>query len=366
MLYGSTVVSTDQLLKNLVFLAMSMEASDIHLKHGARPRFRIGGELLERRDIIETNASELISVPEDDLPVLDEHELEKFLKLLDQTKATELREQGSYCASTTLARTAENTVEMENTVRVRMNYVRSQGHLSIFMRLIPMEVPDPSTLGIPQTVRDFGKLQSGLVIICGTQGQGKSTTLASLVEELNRTEHRHIVTIEDPVEFIHKSGACEITQRDIGRDSTSFTKALSDVARMDANVVIVGEVRVEHEMEIVLTLAEAGLLVFATLHSRGATEALERAVNMFAHKEKAQYRLASVLNGITCQQLIKMKDGPGRALASEILIASPALRSLIRTGDFKSVSNEYTSSAKLGTIRMEESIARLRQAGKIA
>lgn len=349
-------------LEQLTFLAVSIGASDIHLTPGLKPRFRINGELreiadvpevLKRLDLSEDNhTSDVLRSLMDyrELPYVSESDTNEMVKLLQQRQKEVFLEKKSYNFSCTL----------EGSTRLRIHFLYSQGAVSVIIRLVPIDIMTPADLRIPRLVQEFIKWDRGLVLICGTQGQGKSTTLASLINEMNKTIHKHIVTIEDPVEFIIPTDQCKITQREIGTDSMFFSSALEDVLREDANICVVGEVRTEKEMETVLTLSEVGMLVFATIHAGGVIEAIERVAHMFKEEQRARHRLASVIRGAVCQQLLRRRDNSGRVLAAEVLVRSDSLVNTIKEGNFRNLQNEFQGKGNIGNISFDESIKQLK------
>lgn len=244
--------------------------------------------------------------------------------------------------------------------RFRVNLHRQEGKIGLAARLIPRDIPTPDQLRLEPPVRGFTNLLDGLILVVGPTGNGKSTTIASMIEEINKTRKSHIVTIEDPIEFLFEDKESLIAQREVGEDTHSFEAALKHVLRQDPNVILVGEMRDPETIATVLTAAETGHLVFSTLHTSTAAEAIERIVDVFdgAKQKQILIQLAAVLRGVVAQQLIPTVDGR-RVAAREILINTPAVANLIRENNIAQLPSVIQTGAKEGMITMDKAIEAL-------
>jgi twitching motility protein PilT len=268
----------------------------------------------------------------------------------------------------------ENTLELDfshpapGMGRFRVNVFHQRGSLGVVMRAIPDQVPSLEELNMPSTVRQFATLTRGLVLVTGATGSGKSTTLASLVDLINETRAVHIMTIEDPIEFLHRHKRAIVNQREIGADTTSFSIALRHALRQDPDVILVGELRDLETMATALTAAETGHLVFATLHTQTAAQSVERMIDVFPPHQQQQVRtqLAGSLQGVVTQQLLPMIGGEGRVAAVEVLIATSAVRNLIREGKQFQIPTLMQSGGKHGMQTMDQALAGLVKAGRIS
>jgi twitching motility protein PilT len=222
-------------------------------------------------------------------------------------------------------------------------------------------------LGIPSQVSNFAHLPRGFVLVTGPTGSGKSTTLAALVNMVNEQRAAHIMTVEDPIEFLHKHKKSVVNQREIGTDSHSFTKALKHVLRQDPDVILVGELRDLETIQIALTAAETGHLVFGTLHTQDAPQTIDRVIDVFPPHQQEQIRvmLAGALKGVVCQTLLKTADGEGRTVATEVLIATSGVRNLIREGKTHQIYSAIQAGAQHGMVAMDQSLATLVKMGKV-
>jgi twitching motility protein PilT len=252
--------------------------------------------------------------------------------------------------------------------RFRVNAFRQRGSVGVVIRLIPFNIPTPDQLSLPPVCMDFATLHKGLVLVTGPTGSGKSTTLASLVDSINRTRSAHIVTVEDPIEYLHQHRLSLVNQREIGYDTLSFANALRAVLRQDPDVILVGEMRDLETISTAVTAAETGHLVFSTLHTNDATQAVDRMIDVFPPHQQQQIRvqLATVLQGVIAQQLLPRADQKGRVAALEILLATPAVRNLIREGKTYQIPTVIQTNGKLGMQSMEKAIQDLQRAGRIS
>ncbi len=245
--------------------------------------------------------------------------------------------------------------------RLRCNAARQRGAISLAVRLLPMQVPTIDDMALPQIYKEFILKPRGLLIVTGPTGSGKTTTQAAMIRYLNEMESRHVVTIEDPVEYHHESIKCAITQRELGSDTHSFGAALKHVLRQDPNVILLGEMRDMETASAVLTLAETGHLVLSTGHAPSAPQTIERIIDMFPIHERllVQARLASLLIAVLCQVLVPRASGSGRIAAVEIMLANPAVRNLIREGKIYMLPNVIRTNRDIGMISLDEALVSL-------
>ncbi len=248
--------------------------------------------------------------------------------------------------------------------RVRANLFMQRGAVAGAFRAIPYKVLTMEELGLPRAVLDITKKPRGLVLVTGPTGSGKSTTLASIIDRINMERHDHIVTIEDPIEYLHPHKSCVVNQREVGADTKSFANALKYILRQDPDVVLVGEMRDLETIEAALTVAETGHLAFATLHTNSCVQTINRIVDVFPPYAQAQVRaqLSFVLEGVLCQTLLPRANGPGRALALELMVPNPAIRNLIREDNIHQIySQMQIGQEKFGMQTMNQSLASLYQ-----
>lgn len=252
--------------------------------------------------------------------------------------------------------------------RIRCNAAKQRGTTTLVIRLLPSVVPTLDQLGLPEVCKELVVKPRGLVVVSGPTGSGKSTTLSAMINHLNSTENRRVVTIEDPIEFVYSNDKCTITQRELGGDTLSFAEALRHVLRQDPDVILVGEMRDLETASAALTIAETGHLVLTTGHAPSAPQAVERIIDLFPPHERptVQSRLASLLVGILCQALIPKADGSGRAAAIEIMLASPAVRNTIREGKIYQLPNAMLTQARLGMMLLDNALVNLYRKGVIS
>ena len=329
-------------LVKLLQLGKQKGASDLHVVVARPPLYRIHGSL----------------VPADEMPVLSPEDIEQALKAI-----TTEQEMADF--------TRNLELDFGRTVpevgRVRFNAAKQRGTISLVVRLLPSKIPAPDELGLPPVCKELIKRPRGLVVISGPTGSGKSTTLASMIEFLNKTESRRVVTIEDPIEYTYENKKCTITQRELGHDTLSFAEALRHVLRQDPDVILVGEMRDLETASTALTVAETGHLVLTTGHAPSASQAVERIANMFPPHERtlAQTRLASLLLGILCQSLVPKASGTGRIAAIEVMLANPAVRNLIREGKTYQLPNTMRMHSQMGMELLDQALIRLYRSGAI-
>ena len=251
--------------------------------------------------------------------------------------------------------------------RFRVNAYLQKGSIGAAFRLIPSETVPIEKLGLPPVIREFATKPRGIVLVTGPTGSGKSTTLASLINEINETRDEHIMTIEDPIEFLHSHKRCLVNQRELGADAQSFSMALKAALRQDPDVILVGEMRDMETIGTALTAAETGHLVFATLHTQDAPQTVDRIIDVFPAHQQGQVRmqLAVGLQGIVTQTLIPTADGAGRCVAAEVLVPTPGIRNLIREGKTHQIYSAIQTGGNQGMQTMDTSLASLVRAGKI-
>jgi twitching motility protein PilT len=245
--------------------------------------------------------------------------------------------------------------------RFRVNAYMQRASLSAAFRLIPQTMPNLRDLGLPQTLEDFTKKPRGFVLVTGPTGSGKSTTLAAMLDLINETRHEHILTIEDPIEFLHRHKRCIVNQRELGADSKSFSLGLKAALRQDPDVILVGEMRDLDTISTALTAAETGHLVFATLHTQDTAQTVDRIVDVFPPEQQQQVRvqLSVSLQGIVTQQLLPRANGNGRVCATEVLVPTPAVRNLIREGKTHQIYSALQTGGQFGMQTMDTSLAHL-------
>jgi twitching motility protein PilT len=319
---------------------MASKASDLHLAVGAPPVMRCSGELRP--------------IGPDRLNPQDTRELLYGILSQDQRRRleTELELDFSY--------------HMPGLARFRVNAYHQRGVLGAALRVVPTEIRSLTELNMPPTVSEWSTLPRGLVLVTGATGSGKSTTLAGLIDLINETRSVHIMTIEDPIEFLHKHKRSLVNQRELGGDTISFANALRSALRQDPDVILLGEMRDLETIQIALTAAETGHLVLGTLHTSDAPQTIDRVIDVFPSEQQDQVRvmLANSLQGVLCQQLLPCLEG-GRVAACEVMIATPAVRNLIREGKTHQIYSMLQTGAQHGMQAMNASLADLVRAGKI-
>ena len=256
---------------------------------------------------------------------------------------------------------------LSDDARFRVNIYQQRGNMGAAFRLIPTEIKPLHELGVPDTIERFARLSRGLVLVTGPTGSGKSTTLAAVIDLVNRERADHIVTVEDPIEFMHQNKKSIINQREVGSDTHSFAAALKHVLRQDPDVILIGELRDLETISVALTAAETGHLVFATLHTQSAAQTIDRVIDVFPPHQQGQVRaqLAATLQGVVCQTLVKSADGKGRCVATEVMVATPAIGNLIREGKTFQIPSAMQAGREMGMHTMDQHLADLVNAGKI-
>jgi twitching motility protein PilT len=252
--------------------------------------------------------------------------------------------------------------------RFRVNVYYQRDSIGAAFRLIPYEIKSIETLELPSVVADLARYPRGFVVVTGPTGSGKSTTLAAMVDIVNKERQAHIMTVEDPIEFLHKHNNCVVNQREVGADTHSFAQALKHVLRQDPDVILVGEMRDLETISTAITAAETGHLVFATLHTQDAPQTIDRIIDVFPPHQQQQVRvqLATTLQGVVTQQLMQTADGQSRVVAVEVLVCTPAVRNLIREGKVHQIYSIMQAGGRFGMQTMDQSLATLVKAGKIS
>lgn len=327
-------------IKELLDLAVANKASDVHLTVGFLPKLRVNGDLI---DVSNFDASNLQLMEEMIFSILDDLQKQKILT----------EREIDFSLSTSLA-------------RFRVNMFYQQGAIACCLRIIPLEIPTFSDLGLPNIFSSLVNYKQGFILVTGPTGCGKSTTVASILNEINGKDMSHIVTIEDPIEYIIKPQKSIISQREVGYDTKSFDKALRSSLRQDPNVVFVGEMRDLETISSALTIAETGHLVFSTLHTNSASQTIDRIIDVFPDwsKDQIKSQLSSVVTAIISQRLVPAIGG-GRVPAFEILLATPAVKNNIRDGKTFMIDNIIQTSSDVGMVSLELSLALLVKRGKI-
>ncbi len=323
-------------IETLLEQAAGLNASDLHLSFGVPPKVRLDGEL-----------SDLPGCA----PLWEEDCEDLARELLNRSMPP--------------AGEVDLSLELAGR-RVRVNLFRQSGHVSAALRLLADQIPALDGLGLPPAAQALPELKRGIVLVTGETGSGKSTTLAAMLRRINETRRGHIITLEDPIEYIHTPDQCLISQREIGRDTASYADGLRAILREDPDVILIGEMRDLVTIETALTAAETGHLVFATLHTNSAADSIDRVVDVFPAGRQRQIRmqLSMTLQAVLSQQLLPRRGG-GRTAACELMMVSPAIRSLIREGKTPQIANAAATSTDLGSITMDNALIRLFKDKKI-
>jgi twitching motility protein PilT len=329
-------------LDDLLIHVLTVGASDLHLTVGAPPTIRLRGEMR----------------------VIDGYAV---------LTATQVR-QALYGVMTERQRkTFEENLELDfaysvpGHARFRVNVFQQRQSLGAVMRAIPWEIKSLESLNMPAVIGRFADLKRGLVLVTGPTGSGKSTTLAAIIDKVNRSRRGHIMTIEDPIEFLHTHQGCLVNQREVGDDTHDFRTALKHVLRQDPDVILVGELRDLDTISVALTAAETGHLVFATLHTQSAQDTITRIVDVFPSEQQQQVKtqLAATLHAVVCQTLVKTADGASRAAAVEIMVCNSGIRAMIRDGKLQQIQGALQAGARDGMQTLNAHLAELVRAGRI-
>lgn len=336
------VRASDVSLVRCLELMLAAGASDLHLTAGAPPTVRIAGSLR----------------PLPGAPVLDSASLQRILYAIITQQQREVFEERLEL---------DFSYSLPGRSRFRVNMYQQRESVGAAFRVIPFEIKTLESLGIPPVVSSFSSLPRGFVLVTGPTGSGKSTTLASLIDIANSTRHDHIMTVEDPIEFLHRHRNCLVNQREVGTDTHSFAEALKHVLRQDPDIILVGEMRDLETIQVALTAAETGHLVFATLHTQDAAQTIDRIIDVFPPHQQQQIRqqLAGTLQGVVCQTLCKTADGKSRVAAVEVMVATPAIRNLIREGKTHQIYSSLQAGAQFGMQTLDQHLAELVRAHRI-
>ncbi|MEH3079279.1 MAG: type IV pilus twitching motility protein PilT [Quadrisphaera sp.] len=332
------LVDVAQVLRAMV----SRGASDLHLTAGAPPMARLHGDL----------------VPLEGFPRMTPEPLKRSLfAVLTQKQRQRFEEDLEL----------DFALPVAGLGRFRVNLYRQRESVGAAFRVIPTEIRSLQELGMPPVLAQFATLPRGLVLVTGPTGSGKSTTLAAIIDQANKTRPDHIMTVEDPIEFLHAHQRSLVNQREVGEDTRSFATALKHVLRQDPDIILVGELRDLETISVALTAAETGHLVFATLHTQDAAQTIDRIIDVFPAEQQDQVRtqLAGALQGVVCQTLCKTSDGRGRAAATEVLIATPAVRNLVREGKTHQIYSAMQAGGSHGMHTLDQHLAELVRSGRV-
>ena len=329
-------------LRALLEEMIEKDASDLHLVAGERPKLRVDG------DIVNATTEEVMT-PKDTLSlaysVLTENQKKRF--------------------------ETENELDfsfgIQNLARFRGNCFKQRGCVSVVIRQIPFSVKTFDDLGLPTVIAQLANRPRGLVLVTGPTGSGKSTTLAAMIDKINKELKGHIITVEDPIEFIHRHQSCIVNQREVGTDTNSFSAALKYALRQDPDVVLIGEMRDLETIQAALTIAETGHLAFATLHTNSAMESINRIIDVFPSHQQSQVRaqLAFVLEGVLTQTLLQKAKGKGRVMAAEIMICTSAIRALIRDDKVHQIESSMQAGKKFGMQTLNDALYQLYMAREV-
>ncbi|MFN8580109.1 MAG: type IV pilus twitching motility protein PilT [Gemmatimonadaceae bacterium] len=339
----ATTAASNVNLRSLLEEMIERDASDLHITAGERAKLRVDGE------IVNCNAETILS-PKDTL------QLAYSVLTENQKKRFEMEDELDF------------SFGIQNLARFRGNVFKQRGCVSMVIRQIPFNIRSFQDLGLPNVIARMAEKPRGLVLVTGPTGSGKSTTLAAMIDKINRERQGHIITVEDPIEFIHRHQQCIVNQREVGTDTKSFANALKYALREDPDVILVGEMRDLETIQAALTIAETGHLVFATLHTNSAAEGINRIIDVFPSHQQSQVRaqLAFVLEGIVTQTLLPRARGRGRALAAEILVITPAIRALIRDDKIHQIYSLMQSGKKFGMQTLNDALYQLYVAREVA
>ena len=320
-------------LTTVIQQAKARRGSDIHIVNGLPIRIRVDGDLQDFDDLVMTD-----------------NECEAYAREMAGAEYKKIEKTGELDLAITFA----------GGIRCRINLFRQRGSISAAIRILSEKIPNLDDLGLPPAVQKFPGLNRGIVLVTGETGSGTSTTLAALLDRINHTYPNHIVTLEDPIEYIYTPDKCTINQREIGADTESYETGLRAILREDPDVILIGEMRDLNTIETALTAAETGHLVFATLHTNSAAESVDRVVDVFPEGRQRQIRLqlSTTLMAVLSQQLLPRRTG-GRVCAAELMMVTPAIRNLIREGKTPQIVSAISTSAAEGSITMDNALIQL-------
>jgi twitching motility protein PilT len=323
-------------LRALLEEMIQKDASDLHITAAERPKLRVDG------DIVDSSVPDVLT-PKDTL------QLAYSVLTENQKKRFESEDELDF------------SFGIQNLARFRGNVFKQRGCVAMVIRMIPFNVRTFQELGLPAVLAKLSERPRGLILVTGPTGSGKSTTLAAIIDKINKERKGHIITVEDPIEFIHRHQACIVNQREIGTDTKTFASALKYALREDPDVILVGEMRDLETVAAALTIAETGHLVLATLHTNSAAESINRIIDVFPSNQQSQVRaqLAFVLEGVITQTLLPKAKGRGRCMAAEIMVATPAIRALIRDDKIHQIYSAMQSGKKFGMQTMNDALYQL-------
>lgn len=329
-------------IEEILEKAKKAGASDVHITVGVPPKMRVNGNLItmEYDRCMPTDTEDVIN------QMMTESQKEKFY------------ERGEY----------DMSFSIPNLGRYRVNAYKQRGSVAVALRLVGTIVPSPEVLGVPSSIVDLYKRKRGLVLVTGPTGSGKSTTLAALIDKINKNRECHIITLEDPIEYLHQHNKSMVNQREIGLDTDNYANALRAALREDPDVILVGEMRDFETISVAITAAETGHLVLSTLHTIGAASTVDRIIDVFPPHQQQQIRVqfANVLEAVISQQLIPLEDESGRVAAFEILHTTSAVKNLIREGKSHQLISVMQTNRKIGMVTMDDAILKLFHQGKIS
>ncbi|MDE7283136.1 MAG: type IV pilus twitching motility protein PilT [Lachnospiraceae bacterium] len=328
-------------INEIMRVAHEAGASDVHITVGVPPKMRVNGNLIA------------MNYPK----MLPADTLELVLEVMSEVQRERFEERGEYDMSFSIPELG----------RYRVNAYKQRGTCAMALRLVSTQVPAPEVLGVPDSVINLYERKRGLILVTGPTGSGKSTTLAAIIDKINNNRDAHVITLEDPIEYLHQHKMAMVNQREIGLDSQSYANALRAALREDPDVILVGEMRDFETISVAITAAETGHLVLSTLHTIGAASTVDRVIDVFPPHQQQQIRVqfANVLEAVISQQLIPTIDGRGRVAAFEVMHANHAVRNLIREGKSHQLVSVMQTNRKMGMITMDESITQLYFEGKI-
>ena len=329
-------------VEEMLRVAKEAGASDLHVTVGVPPKMRVNGKLITM-----------------DFPkMLPVDTASLLLEIMNEQQRAKFEEKGEH----------DMSFSIPNLGRYRVNAYKQRGSVAIALRLVGTQVPTAEELGVPDSVMDLYQRKRGLLLVTGPTGSGKSTTLAAIIDKINTNRECNVITLEDPIEYLHQHKKSMVNQREIGLDSQSYANALRAALREDPDVILVGEMRDFETISVAITAAETGHLVLSTLHTIGAASTVDRIIDVFPPHQQQQIRVqfANVLEAIISQQLIPKADGFGRVAAFEVLHANHAVRNLIREGKTHQLLSVMQTNRKMGMIVMDEAITQLYNTGKIS
>ena len=329
-------------VEEILSKAKESGASDVHITVGIPPKMRVNGKLITM----------------DGVKLLPSDTMEIAIHVMNEKQKQHFEEYGE----------VDMSFAIPGEGRYRVNIYKQRGSIAMAFRLVGTSIPTPQELGVPQSVIDLYQKKRGLVLVTGPTGSGKSTTLASLIDNINNNREAHVITLEDPIEYLHQHKQSIVNQREIGLDSTNYAHALRAALREDPDVIFVGEMRDFETISTAITAAETGHLVFSTLHTIGAASTVDRVIDVFPPHQQQQIRvqLANVLEAVISQQLIPNIDGSGRVAAFEVLHNNPAVRNLIREGKTHQITSVMQTNRKQGMMTMDDALVQLCHEAKIS